>query len=97
DFGSMIEEAAKIPPLRELGRIGRGPEMCEAAFIPVRRPCRGRTAVRATQAAARPISAPQCLHLVAAGFRSSDRHAGQVLVGGGAPNTVLPRRAMIIL
>jgi hypothetical protein len=30
---------------------------------------------------------------VAAGFRSSDRHAGQVLVGGGSPNTTLPRVA----
>jgi hypothetical protein len=40
--------------------------------------------VRADQGAARPISEPQCLHLVAAGFRSSDRHAGQVLVGGGS-------------
>ena len=35
-------------------------------------------------------SEPQCLHFVAAGFRSSDRHAGQVLVGGGSPNTTLP-------
>src|SRR5690242_17768794 len=40
---------------------------------------------------------PQCLHLLAAGFRSSDRHAGQVLVGGGSPNTTLPRRAMMNL
>ena len=47
--------------------------------------------------AARPMSAPQCLHLVAAGFRSSDRHAGQVLVGGGSPKTVLPCRAMTAL
>ena len=39
-------------------------------------------------------STPQYLHLDAAGFRSSDRHAGQVLVGGGSPKTVLPRRAM---
>ena len=42
-------------------------------------------------------SEPQCLHLVAAGFRSSDRHAGQVLVGGGSPNTILPCRAMTAL
>jgi hypothetical protein len=48
-------------------------------------------------AAARPMSAPQCLHLVAAGFRSSDRQAGQVLVGGGSPKTVLPCRAMTAL
>src|SRR5579863_6712673 len=49
------------------------------------------------QAAALPISAPQYLHLVAAGFRSSERHWGQVLVGSGAPNTVLPVRAMMYL
>jgi hypothetical protein len=30
------------------------------------------------QAASRLRSVPQCLHLVAAAFRSSDRHAGQV-------------------
>jgi hypothetical protein len=43
------------------------------------------------------ISAPQCLHLFAAGFRSSERHSGQVLVGAGSPKTVLPRRAMTSL
>ena len=40
------------------------------------------------------MSEPQYLHVLAAGFRSSERHAGHVLVGGGSPNTVLPRRAM---
>jgi hypothetical protein len=49
------------------------------------------------QAAALPISAPQCLHRLAAGFRSSERHAGQVFVGGGSPKTVFPRRAMTTL
>ena len=52
---------------------------------------------RPGQAAILPISAPQCLHFVAAGFRSSERHAGQVLVGGGSANTVLPIRAMTYL
>ena len=49
------------------------------------------------QAATLPISALQCLHLVALGFRSSERHAGHVLVGGGSANTVLPMRAMTYL
>jgi hypothetical protein len=49
---------------------------------------------RQSHEAARLISEPQCLHLVAAGLRSSDKHAGQVLVGGESPNTVLPCRAI---
>src|SRR5215469_1313099 len=57
----------------------------------------GRGPVRASQAATPPSSVPQCLHLVAAGSRSSDRHAGQVLVGAGSPNTVLPSRAITVL
>ena len=51
----------------------------------------------ASQAVTRPISEPQCLHFVAAGFKSSDRHAGQLLVGAGSPNTTLPCRAMTAL
>jgi len=35
--------------------------------------------------------------LVAATGRSSDKHAGQVFTGAGSPNTVSPRRAMIVL
>ena len=38
-------------------------------------------------------SVPQYLHLDAAAGKSSDRHAGQVLTGGGSPNTTWPRRA----
>src|SRR5580698_9785750 len=48
-------------------------------------------------AAAAGWSVPQYRHLLAAAGRSSDRHAGQVLTGGGAPNTVTPRRAEILL
>ena len=60
--------------------------------------CVAAVAARASsQAATLPISAPQCLHLVAPGFRSSERHAGQVLVGGGSENTALPTRAMTYL
>jgi hypothetical protein len=39
---------------------------------------------------------PQYLHLLAAAGRSLDRQAGQVLVGGGSPNTTFPRRAWIL-
>ena len=38
-------------------------------------------------------SVPQYLHLLAAAGRSSDKHAGQVFVGPGSPNTVTPRLA----
>src|SRR5262249_44502556 len=37
---------------------------------------------------------PQCLHLRAAGVKSSDRHAGHVLVGGGSPTNVSLRLAV---
>ena len=57
----------------------------------------GRGMVRGSHAATPPSSVPQCLHLVAAGSRSSDRHAGQVLVGAGSPNTVSPSRAIAVL
>jgi hypothetical protein len=36
----------------------------------------------------------QCLHRVAATGRSDAWHSGQVLVGSGSPNTVVPRRRM---
>jgi hypothetical protein len=42
-------------------------------------------------------SVPQYLHFVAAGGRSSDKHAGHVLTGAGEPNTVTPRFAEIAL
>jgi 2-keto-4-pentenoate hydratase len=36
----------------------------------------------------------QYLHLMAATGRSGALHSGQVLVGSGSPNTVVPRRRM---
>ena len=58
----------------------------------------GPAAARQRQAAAVVgWSVPQYLHLEAAAGRSLDRHAGQVLTGGGSPNTTCPRRAWTCL
>src|SRR5579883_836462 len=51
----------------------------------------------AVSGGAGPMSPPQCLHRTAAGGRSSERHSGQVLVGGGSPNTTFPARAITVL
>jgi anti-anti-sigma factor len=54
-------------------------------------------ACRRPQAATGGWSVPQYLHLEAAAGRSLDRQAGQVLRGGGSPNTTWPRRAWTVL
>jgi anti-sigma B factor antagonist len=56
-----------------------------------------RRACRCPQAATAGWSVPQYLHLEAAAGRSLDRQAGQVLTGGGSPNTTWPRRAWTCL
>ncbi len=68
-------------------RRGQARETAELAGVGGNRDCDQSVRARSIRQGTLPISAPQCLHLLAAGFRSSERHAGQVLVGGGSPNT----------